>query len=328
MKFNFLLFVTIILFSCCKKIYSKNDYYIVALRRKKTDNDYIDESKAVQNKIDEFVNESMNDIYEVIEDNKESYILNNGEMDKKLEEFENNSLKKRNNPYQKYFFINKNRDNSVSFKRSLENNSIVNPNNSTIEFIPIESELVSHICPITNYYTIRVYLSEETAEIVCNLDNVLYCEVSSKLKFIDIKSKKNNNLQNNIAYKDAIKRKRNEDLQNNIYYDKEAIIKETNWSDVSTQYLNVTNEFPEFSNYLSLLSQSPNIGEENELDKIFYYPSTAGKGIDIYLIDDGIIVDHEDYNTDDRTVSCDAIIKDNLISEISNSINDSKLSVI
>ncbi|ORX78576.1 subtilisin-like protein, partial [Anaeromyces robustus] len=43
-------------------------------------------------------------------------------------------------------------------------------------------------------------------------------------------------------------------------------------------------------------------------DTNFYYPSSAGKGIDIYLIDSGIIVDHEDFDTSDRTITCDAIV--------------------
>ncbi|ORX86579.1 subtilisin-like protein, partial [Anaeromyces robustus] len=43
----------------------------------------------------------------------------------------------------------------------------------------------------------------------------------------------------------------------------------------------------------------------------FYYPKSAGKNIDIYLIDQGLIVNHEDYNnTDERTITCDAIAYD------------------
>ncbi|ORX64658.1 subtilisin-like protein, partial [Anaeromyces robustus] len=42
----------------------------------------------------------------------------------------------------------------------------------------------------------------------------------------------------------------------------------------------------------------------------FYYPSSAGKGIDIYLMDGGLITNHEDFNTSERTITCDAISKE------------------
>ncbi|ORX79284.1 subtilisin-like protein, partial [Anaeromyces robustus] len=36
----------------------------------------------------------------------------------------------------------------------------------------------------------------------------------------------------------------------------------------------------------------------------FYYPSSAGQDIDIYLIDDGLIVDHEDFDTTEQKKNC------------------------
>ena len=53
----------------------------------------------------------MNNIYNIIENNKESYTSENGELDEKLNELDNNLLKKRNSQFQKYYFINRNKEN-------------------------------------------------------------------------------------------------------------------------------------------------------------------------------------------------------------------------
>eukprot|EP00833_Pecoramyces_ruminatium_P000752 jgi/Orpsp1_1/1174784/evm.model.c7180000051413.1 len=89
------------------------------------------------------------------------------------------------------------------------------------------------------------------------------------------------------------------------YYDLDAIKKETGWSGVSVQ------EFKEV-NHLSLISQSPYYYKEKEIDPNYYYPSTAGQGIDIYVIDFGVNFNHEDFEVSDkyynkRTISCDAV---------------------
>jgi len=66
--------------------------------------------------------------------------------------------------------------------------------------------------------------------------------------------------------------------------------------------------------HLSFISQSKYDSKiTKEYDNNFYYPSSAGKGIDIYLIDVGLRTNHEDYDEyvgteDERTVECDAII--------------------
>ncbi|OUM58570.1 hypothetical protein PIROE2DRAFT_27518, partial [Piromyces sp. E2] len=41
-------------------------------------------------------------------------------------------------------------------------------------------------------------------------------------------------------------------------------------------------------------------------DNNFYYPSSAGKGIDIYLVDAGLITYHDDFDSTGRTITCDA----------------------
>ncbi|ORX83278.1 subtilisin-like protein [Anaeromyces robustus] len=284
MNNHFLLFATIILLNFCVGVFSQNDYYVVAILRKDTDNNYDDESKTIQDKIDQLVNDRMNDIYDVIEDNKDSYILKNGEMDEKLDELDSVQNRKRDNRTRKFLFINRARPNTTFHKRSLENE--VNSGNSTVEYIPFESDLVSHVCPISNYYAITVYLNKKTLDIVSDLDNILYIEKSSTLKLLETK--------------------------NTI--DINAVKKQTNWTDVSVQEF----KYPGTPNYLSLLSQSPNVRNGKDYDESFYYPTSAGKGIDIYLIDEGILTNHDDYQTYkgtsyERTITCDAVTRKNKI---------------
>eukprot|EP00833_Pecoramyces_ruminatium_P002586 jgi/Orpsp1_1/1176618/evm.model.c7180000058340.1 len=95
------------------------------------------------------------------------------------------------------------------------------------------------------------------------------------------------------------------------YYDLEAIKRETGWSNVTVQ------EF-ETVNHLSLISQSPYYyKEEKKIDPNYYYPSTAGKGIDIYVIDLGVDFTHKDFEIKDnsRTITCDAIVTNTEINE-------------
>ncbi|KAL6632130.1 hypothetical protein U3516DRAFT_837395 [Neocallimastix sp. 'constans'] len=273
-------------------IYAENENYIVAIRRSKNDKKYDYESPEIQKKIDELVNDKMNDIYEIIDDNKETYILENGQMDEKLKELDNSVVvRKRSNKNHKFIFTDGNR--KYRNKRSLELNQL--SNNSTEEYIPIESVLVNHLCPISNYYTINVYLSEETQKIVCKLDNVIYCEKVLPIKIENVipSDFDTYNLNSNTES--------NSSSKSNIYYDIKKIKNETNWSGVSVQ------SFPYTPNHLALLSQSAYVNMNKPFDNNFYYPSSAGKGIDIFLVDTGLNVNHEDFDTSERTVTCDAI---------------------
>ncbi|ORX65136.1 subtilisin-like protein [Anaeromyces robustus] len=350
-----ILFLLIAILNCISLINAENVRYIVAIRRKKSDKVYDHESEEIQEKIDELVNDRMNDIYEIIEDNKDSYILENGKMDKNLDELEElNQLRKRSEKQTKLIFHNRNRNRlrnkkeSDIIKRSLE------WSNSTIEYIPFESDLVYHICPISNYYAINVYLSDETVEKVCNLSNVLYCEKDETIEIehevqdeitnineneeinenediyeneeIDENEDINENESENknkckIKNKVVIKRinknksksksksksKRGNVSSSSTYYDINAIKKETKWSSVSVQSVPFT------PNHLSILSQSPFVDPNKPYDNNFYYPSTAGKDIDIYFIDGGLTTNHEDFDTKERTITCDAMIADGII---------------
>jgi len=67
---------------------TENAYYIVSIRRNETDKSYDNETGRVQAAIDELVNERMNDIYNIIRNNQDTYILEDGIIDEKLDEFE------------------------------------------------------------------------------------------------------------------------------------------------------------------------------------------------------------------------------------------------
>ncbi|ORX83275.1 subtilisin-like protein [Anaeromyces robustus] len=301
-----------------KNGYAKNDSYIIGIRRNEKDNYYDNESQEIQEKIDELVNDRMNDIYEIIEDNKETYILENGEMDTRLVELNNSfQLKKRSNKNKykrKFYFINKTRPNKNiknfknftkrSFKLKESNNDFTN------KYIPINSNLVNHVCPISNYYAIKAYLSDETLKLVRKLKNVIYCEKNRKLELSrtiqnlnkNVNEDGNENNYNNYNYNN------NNDNNNNnnknsipLYYNINEIKKETNWTDVNVQHISYT------PNHLALISQSPYINMNKPFDNNFYYPNSAGKGTDIYLIDQGLIVRHDDFDTSERTITCDAI---------------------
>ena len=293
---SILLFLIVILLNFIISIKAINTNYIVAIRRKKSDKNYDHESLEVQRKIDELVNDRMNDIYEIIEDNNETYILENGEMDGKLEELENEKVKFRKRSFNKtkLLFKENRRSNYVKVlnKRSFDISQL--NNNSTEEYIPIESKLVSHICPVSNYYTVKVYLSEETKDIVCKLENVIFCEEDKLLEL-------------NMAIQNQDKNKRSNfkstsNTNSNIYYNINSIKNETNWSGVSVQ------SFPYSPNHLALLSQSAYTNMNKDFDNNFYYPSSAGKGIDMYFVDVGLNANHNDFDTSERTVSCDAVV--------------------
>eukprot|EP00833_Pecoramyces_ruminatium_P010282 jgi/Orpsp1_1/1184314/evm.model.c7180000089047.1 len=315
MKNYFVLFTIVIIFNYFISVHSKNSNFIITIQRKKSDKNYDDETPKEQVKIDEFVNDKMNDVFDIIIENKDTY----GD-DKKLEELNSLPKRKRDNNQRNVVLVFKNRTrpNRNLQKRSLE---LTNSGNSTVEYIPYESDLIKHVCPVLNTYAISAYLSDEAAEIVCKMDNIIDCVKSTNYKptyTIHNKNENENENEDDIGVEIEVETETENLIENeniteniinnkieNIYYDIEAIKKETNWSDVSVQQISYD------CNYLSLISQSPFIGK-NTKDENFYYPSSAGQGIDIYFLDEGLIVNHEDFDTyegtpDERTITCDVI---------------------
>jgi len=86
-----LLFTIIVLFDyCLLKALAENNYYIVSILRNKNDKEYDNESNQVKKDIDKLVNDRMNDIYDIILENKDTYILENDTTDEKLIELTTN----------------------------------------------------------------------------------------------------------------------------------------------------------------------------------------------------------------------------------------------
>ncbi|OUM61199.1 hypothetical protein PIROE2DRAFT_62659 [Piromyces sp. E2] len=148
---------------------AENNYYIIGIRRSENDKNFDKESPTVKEAIVELVNERMNNIYDIINNNKDTFIQENGELDEKLNEL-NTTLPIPENA--KFNFINNNRPEAN-----------INPSpDSPVEYIPLNSKLVSHICPILNYYAIRAYLSDAIVEQVKQLPNIISCEKSIKME--------------------------------------------------------------------------------------------------------------------------------------------------
>ena len=202
----------------------------------------------------------------IILENKDSYTLKDGKLDEKLEELEMVSLKKRsndNNNEIKLIFNNRNRPkNTMKMPSSNSKRSIQIHNTTNIEYVPFDSKLVSYNSPILNYYTINVYLSEDIVEKVKDLPNVTECFESFELKRQRVDPN---------------------EFNSNFFYDKNQILKETGWKNVSVQEVR-TNIHNHKNSHLSLISQSK-FREENteEYDSNYYYPSTAEKEL-IYIL--------------------------------------------
>jgi len=297
-RFNFIL-STIALLSCLTStVFADNHYYIIKIKRNGNDASYDEATESVKNAIDELVNERMNDIYNIIDENQETYRLGNGQIDEKLNELESNTLIKRNEGHKVYKFINKNR---------LERNGI-NVTKRNDEYIPIESTLVSHVAPVLNYYIIKAYLSDDLVDKVRQLDNVESVGKSSNLRPSndeitgDEKGNSINSTDSNLGKRSDAERK--------VYYNVDEIKNETGWSNVEVQ----ENAPP----HLSLLSQGrykptyngDSDGYYRDYDKNYYYPTSAGKGVDIFYLDDGLDIIHEDFDkyegtSDERVIMCD-----------------------
>ncbi|ORX78349.1 subtilisin-like protein [Anaeromyces robustus] len=319
----YFIFSIIVFFNYFINTLAENSFYICSIRKSENDKVYDDESVKVQNEINELVNDRMNDIYNLIEDNKGTFILENGKLDEKLNEIESLNLRKRNDENKKLYFINPNRvdSNDINiYKRSF------NSTDSDVEYIPVELNILHHISPILNYYTILVYLSDELVDQVQALPNVISCEKSFKIQdqvykeeeeiLINNNNNNNNNVNNNKEKRDDFdfeKYQEEENMDYGIYYDIDKIKEETKWSGVEVQY-NANKHSENDDSHLSLLSQGRFYKEvTGRYDNNYYYPSSAGKGIDIFLIDKGLYLDNDDFDRyegteDERTLTCDALV--------------------
>jgi len=320
MNRNFFIFLIVVIFNYFINVYAENNYYICAVIRDENDKYYDDAGEEVQTAIDELVNERMNDIYTIIKDNRNTYLLDNGEMDEKLIELElasssSSSLTKRSIENKKLLFVNEKR--SIHYTRSQHIYKRSLSLTEEDELIAHDSQLVSHICPIKNYYAIRVYLSDAILGKVESLPNIKYCEKSVMTK---VYSDSNSDLHSTPLENDP--NDANDSNSNtDPYYDLQFIQKETNWNSVGHQEVDLASSKINLLAYLSLMSQSRYIkNNTQEYDYTYYYPGSAGQGVDIYIIDEGLDTKYDDFDTypdtdHERLVMCDGIFDDNKIVE-------------
>jgi len=141
------------------------------------------------------------------------------------------------------------------------------------------------------------YLSDVVYEKIKKLPNVIECIKNFKIPIPVVPEK--------FSYDSAVQIKNDEEKiienkqEDETYYNITDIKIDTQWSDVSVE--------PNAGSHLSLISQSKvDFNLVNKYDSNFYYPSTAGEGVDIYIMDNGIDINHIDFDTTDRTITCDA----------------------
>ncbi|OUM60355.1 hypothetical protein PIROE2DRAFT_13901 [Piromyces sp. E2] len=136
-----------------------------------------------------------------------------------------------------------------------------------------DSSLVYPISTFHNITVLYAYLSSDVVETVKSLPHVKYC---AEEKYYESAS------------------------DPTIDFIKEN----THWKNVG-----VTNDAPL---YLSVVSQGRFDESVNgKYDNNYYYPSTAGEGVDIFIFDNGFDFTHDEFsNTDERTVKCIFRVKD------------------
>ncbi|OUM64771.1 carbohydrate-binding module family 18 protein [Piromyces sp. E2] len=84
------------------------------------------------------------------------------------------------------------------------------------------------------------------------------------------------------------------------YYNKNDILKESEWKGLSVQ--------GNADLHLSVISQGLyNNKLVGQYDENYYYPSSAGKGIDIIVIDSGFNFDYSEYSNTERTAKCSVV---------------------
>ena len=138
-------------------------------------------------------------------------------------------------------------------------------------------------------YTIYALLSNELYLIIKELPYVIECAEDDKMEEFepDIEEEYD-------------EEEEDDDFITDDYYNTVNIKNETLWDNVSI-YKNAFN-------HQSLLSQGKfESSLINKYDTNYYYPESAGKDVNIVVIDSGFMFDHEDFDTNNRIVRCEAI---------------------
>jgi hypothetical protein len=156
------------------------------------------------------------------------------------------------------------------------------------------SKILTEAFSVLDVTVIYAYLSEELYNIIKDLPDVVSCNEDVVIPFP-------NDTIISINDTNTFEIKSDKKFEKRAsYYDLYDIKRDTNWSDVTV--------FENTYHHLSLISQSKyDRNLVGKYDRNFYYPISAGRGVDIYILDSGIYGDHIDFDTGHRTVSCDAM---------------------
>ncbi|KAL6625657.1 subtilisin-like protein [Neocallimastix sp. 'constans'] len=178
----------------------------------------------------------------------------------------------------------------------------------------IFSRILKKTFNVLDVTLINAYLSKEIYEIVKDLPDVVECIEDFKIENQVIPESLVHITKSDKTYKID---KRDKVNKENPYYNITDIKVDTKWSGVTVE--------ANAGHHLSLISQSKYDSKLiGKYDTNYYYPSTAGAGVDIYIVDGGINVNHADFNTTDRTVTCDAYTTEDGYQKIKKGSEESK----
>jgi len=130
----------------------------------------------------------------------------------------------------------------------------------------VNSSYVYKISSTENKTVLYAYLSNSIAEMVASMSNIISCKPDKALKITP-------------------------------NYNSKEMMRETGWSGISRRYNSKL--------HLSLVSQGKfNEKLVNEYDDTYYYPSSAGKDINIVILDFGFNFRNTEFKGSDRILQC------------------------
>ncbi|ORX76932.1 subtilisin-like protein [Anaeromyces robustus] len=162
----------------------------------------------------------------------------------------------------------------------------------------IDSNIAFHLSSINNRSVIGAYLSNDLINIIKNYQGVYDVLPNRHFEYAS-HSNSNSNFNYNFNF--------NSNSKSNSYYNKNEIIKETKWKNLAIK--------SNTDNHLSIISQ----GKYNEsiievYDNNYYYPSSGGENIDIFIFDSSFAFDYYEFtNNENRITKCISILSTNEI---------------
>jgi len=188
------------------------------------------------------------------------------------------------NEIDKLIINNKDTYKNPEILEEIENNIKLEKRNKDEQPLTVfdNSDFVHVVSSVGNRLVLSAYLSNYVAEEIRYMDNVLEVVPDLEMKL-------------------------------ESYYNSNDILKETQWSSLDIK--------KNADLHLSVISQGLfNTSLVSQYDKNYYYPSSAGKGIDIYIIDTSFNFGYSEFeNENDRTAKCIGHVNNKVMYESSSS---------